>query len=175
MRGEDLGPVTERVFEREGDEAPALIREWRSKLERPGQFVLLWTGVVRCEWGHLGWGALSTSLGPEAEGKAVRDVPAVKAERMLAPLAHEGRVAMMQRLFEKPRTAGELTRETGLRGGGLYHHLRELQHAGYVMQEDGLYRLTRLGCQLLVSLLCMADQVIEDRGERGLEVGAHWR
>jgi hypothetical protein len=61
-----------------------------------------------------------------------------------------------------------------LRGGGLYHHLKELAHAGYVAQLAGRYRLTRLGRQLLVSILCMADEVVEDQGDQGLEVGADW-
>lgn len=174
MRAEEIGEVTVKMFERQEGEPPALIREWGSKLQRAGQFILLWTGVVRREWGDLGWGCLSTSLGREATGKAVPNISAAKVERMLAPLAHEGRIAMMQVLFERALPAGELSKVTGLRGGGLYHHLRELQHSGYVKREGGCYGLTRLGCQLLVSVLCMADEVIEDRGEEGLEVGAKW-
>jgi DNA-binding transcriptional ArsR family regulator len=159
MQAKQLGPVTEAMF-----------------LKAAGQFVCLWAGVIRREKGQLGWGCLSTRLGGRRPARAAaQEMSAAAVERLLSPLAHEGRVRIMQALFQRTLTASALSRATGFGGGGLYHHLRELEHADYVVSDRGKYRLTQLGCELLVTVLSMANEVIEDRGKRGLGVGTHWQ
>ena len=61
--------------------------------------------------------------------------------------SNENRVRILQALLSGARTSSELARETGLEGGQLYHHLRELMLAGYVEAvERGKYALTPKGC-----------------------------
>ena len=176
MQAKDFGPVTESMFQREEGQAPAFVREWGGRLSTPGEFICFWGGVIHRREGDLGWGCFTTRFGAPAGGQdAVRGMSAAAVERLLAPLAHEGRVRIMQVLFRNPLSASELSEATGFRGGGLYHHLRELAHADYVASQGGRYRLTDLGRELLVTVLSMTNEVIEDRGERGLGVGARWQ
>jgi predicted transcriptional regulator len=101
-------------------------------------------------------------------------VAASRVERLLSPLAHEGRVSIMQALWRGSLSASELAGATGYRGGALYHHLRELDHAAYVASEGGSYRLTDWGRQLLLTAACLAEQLVVDDGERGLTFRGDW-
>ncbi len=176
MEANELGPISVSMFQSGEGEAPAIIREWGARLRVPGEFVCWWTGVIRRRKGDLGWGCLTTYLGTAGGGQAaIQQMSSAAVERLLVPLAHEGRIRIMQALFADPLSPSELTKATGFQGGGLYHHLRELEHADYIASGGGRYRLTNLGCELLVTVLSMANEVIKDRGERGLGVGAHWQ
>ena len=177
MQAKELGPISVSMFQRGEGEAPAIIREWGGRLSTPGEFVSYWAGVIhRRQRGDLGWGCLTMYFGRPGAGQApIQEMSSSAVERLLAPLAHEGRVRIMQALFGDPLSPSELSKATGFQGGGLYHHLRELEHADYIASEGGKYRLTNLGCELLVTVLSMANAVIEDRGERGLGVGAQWQ
>jgi len=66
--------------------------------------------------------------------------------------------------------SSKLSESTGLKGGGLYHHLKELLYAGYVSENKGPFSLTNLGRQLLIAMALIARQVIVDRGHDGLGV-----
>lgn len=176
MDASEIGPITDAMFERAEGQAPALIREWMERLAGPGELVMLWTGVVRRRSGCLGWGSLFTICGERGdEGLPREDADAEAVERLLSPLAHAGRVRIMQALADGPLSPSQLSADTGFQGGALYHHLRELQYAAYVAKEHGRYRLTQLGTQLLVTMTCLAGEVIEDRGEQGLAVGSDWQ
>ena len=59
----------------------------------------------------------------------------------------------MQALSDGPLSSSDLSAATGYQGGALYHHLKELQYAAFVTQQDGRYRLTELGLRLLLMLL----------------------
>jgi len=175
MKGDRIGPVTEAIFRRKEGEPPAVIREWASHLKHAGEFIFFWAGAFHGDRG-AGWACLATHFGEKRSARAaVQNMSAAAVERLLGPLAHEGRVRIMQALFQRTLTASALAKATGFAGGGLYHHLRELQLADYVVSEGGKYRLTRLGCELLITVLSMANEVIEDRGQRGLGVGTHWQ
>jgi DNA-binding transcriptional ArsR family regulator len=100
----------------------------------------------------------------------VTNTPAANVERLLSPLAHEARIRILQAIFPAPRSSGELSDLTGLRGGNLYYHLRELIHAEYVTEREGAYDLTGLGLQMLITVTTVASKVVEDRGEEGLLV-----
>lgn len=187
MSKNEAGPITTSMFRRKEGEPPAVIKEWGETLHSPGDFVCYWAGAIRrspegTAWarggppGDLGWGCFMTRrLDEPGESKGVREMSAAAVERLLSPLAHEGRVRIMQALFDGPLGASQLADATGFHGGGLYHHLRELEYADYIASEDGGYRLTNLGCELLVTVLTMATMAIEDRGERGLGVSAMWQ
>jgi DNA-binding transcriptional ArsR family regulator len=171
-----VGPLTDALWGRpDPGGPPAVAREWHEKLREPGQYVLLWGGVVKRRADVVSWLSLHTHCGePRPADGRVRNTPATSVERMLAPLAHEGRIRIMQALAEGPLAAGALSEATGFRGGALYHHLRELKYAAYVTDERGQYCLTQLGHQLLVTMTCLAGQVISDEDERGLAVASGW-
>jgi DNA-binding transcriptional ArsR family regulator len=104
----------------------------------------------------------------------VKSTSPAKVERLLSPLAHEGRIKIMQALYDEPLSASDLAAATGFQGGGLYHHLRELKYAAYVRDTSGRYALTELGRQLLVTMTLIARQAIVDRGEEGLAAASVW-
>jgi DNA-binding HxlR family transcriptional regulator len=178
----DIGPITAGAFY--GEPPPAIIREWHEFVRKPGDFILLWAGANRMHsktGNTLSWSSLSISGGEEPtpedfeSGKVQCGLfdPSIgaKVERMLSPLAHEGRISLMGAMFRSPKTSSELSEKTGLRGGNLYYHLKELIHAGYVQDIDNAYALTDLGRQLLLTLTSIASQAVKDRGEQGLAVG----
>ncbi|RLF04121.1 MAG: hypothetical protein DRK00_07415 [Thermoprotei archaeon] len=79
--------------------------------------------------------------------KEVRRAQPKRIVRALAPLTNENRVKILLSLLEGPKSASELAQETGLEGGPLYHHIKELMLAGYVESpERGVYVLTTSGC-----------------------------
>jgi len=43
-----------------------------------------------------------------------------------------------------------------------------------VQDRRGSYALTDLGWQLLVTVRCIAECVVQDKGEQGLAVGPNW-
>ncbi|MDO4262792.1 MAG: helix-turn-helix domain-containing protein [Deinococcus sp.] len=69
-----------------------------------------------------------------------RDWSAVSAS--LAALGHPLRLALLRAALEGPQPASVLGEQVGLSGGQLYHHLRELQAAGWLQaQARGPYRV----------------------------------
>ncbi len=170
-----IGPLTSAMGKAKKGERPAIIVEWDRQLQHPGQFVFMWAAATKRRANCLSWLWFFVHTGDERpEGDFVTQTPAANVERMLSPLAQEGRVRIMQALWRGPLTASGLSEATGFRGGALYHHLKELKYAAYVADEDGSYRLTDLGHQLLLTVTCIASKAIEDRGEEGLAVATDW-
>jgi len=178
-----LGPITNAALERQKQGPPPMIAEWHEAMKGAGDYVLLWAGAVRLGEGRgdRSWSCLWVNTGyppPDEKGepkrKSATDADAAaKVECLLTPLAHEARVRLMQALYDGPRGASELTAATDLRGGNLYHHLKELIHADCVCEQDGGYALTNTGRYLLITMEGLAGQFIEDRDEEGL-VGKTW-
>ena len=184
-----LGPVTEAAFiarDRKEHTPPPMIQEWGEALEGPG-FVLLLAGAWRgaSEPGKLSWGHLIVSSSgpplppPRPEEQEQRSPTtdarvAAKVERLLAPLAHESRVRIMQVLCEGNCTSSELSVATGLTGGNLYHHLRDLIHAGYVRELAKGYALSNVGLQLLLTVTGIAGEAVQDKEAEGLVIGETW-
>lgn len=181
-----LGPVTEAALantDTERQTPPPLIQEWDEALGELGGFILLWAGASRgadrsnsTSWSSL---TINTRTPPAAgENEADQDdIPptrdpscAARAERMLSPLAHESRIRIMQALYQETLGSSALSEATGLRGGNLYHHLRELVYAGYVRDDSSGYSLTNTGRPLLVTVTCLASKLVEDRDHEGLVV-----
>ena len=177
-----VGPITDAALEQaHPDSGQSRIEdEWMQSLAQDGDFLLLWGGAFRTTW-RAGdreepFGITWHSLCFSGDGKAeqVVDAPAANVEMMLSSLAHEGRVRLLQALFGGPKATSQLSEATGLRGGNLHYHLKELVHAHYAEQRDGLYRLTERGAQMLITVTCLARVCVEDQGERGLVVSG-WR
>ena len=178
-----IGPLTENVMNMstEGGGVPALIGEWHGAVREPGDFILFWGGAERgaTETDTRSWAWMNTAIADPADPGEQNEEPsgppaglglAAKVERMLSPMAHESRVRIMQVLLEAARGASDLSEATGLRGGNLYHHLKELTHSGYVGERDGRYVLTILGRQLIITMTCLADRMVQDREQEGLVV-----
>ena len=75
----------------------------------------------------------------------------------------------MQALFQAPLSSAALTKATGLKGGNLHHHLKELIYSSYVRAEEReqerRYILTNLGIHLLMTFAMLAGKIIQDRGD----------
>ena len=179
-----LGPITDEALKRQPDGPPPMIAEWHTAMRERGDYVLLWAGAMRPpgEQGDRSWSSQWVNIGypardEDGDTQRISDTDAesaAKVERLLSPLAHEARVRLLQALYDGPRVSSELTAVTGLRGGNLYHHLKELIHAGHVSERDSGYALTNVGRQLLVTVTCIAGLIIEDRDDEGLVAGSSW-
>jgi len=177
-----VGPLTDAALEpaAEGSGQSRIELEWMDSLRHDGDFLMVWGGAFKTRWegeegaGPFGitWHGLCFSDTGKAE--QVVDTPAAHVELILSSLAHEGRIRLLQTLFVGPKTSGRLTEATGLRGGNLHYHLKELIHAHYVEQRHGAYRLTERGAQLLITMTCLARVCVQDQGKRGLAVKG-WR
>jgi len=171
----DKAPITKAALGEPGTEGPPpMDREWHELIKSDQDVTFLWAGAWRRGETYLGWSWHWTWVEGEVDHDAYPH-PAVRAsaasvERMLSPLAHEARVKLMQTMYDGPKAAAQLSEATGLKGGNLYYHLKELLHASYVKEAEGGYDLTPLGCQLLLTVAAIADKVVEDRGEQGLLV-----
>jgi DNA-binding transcriptional ArsR family regulator len=176
MGAPEIGPITTALGEAEEGKPPAIIREWYDKLHHPGNFVFLWAAATRRSDSRChGWLNMVTHFGEEEPAPdLVTTTPGANVEVMFSPLAHEGRIRIMQALWPGPLTASGLTAATGFTGGGLYHHLKELKYASYITDRESGYNLTPLGRQLLLTVTCLASQVVVDRGEEGLAVAPAW-
>ncbi len=179
-----VGPITQNAFGGKGP--PAICVEWNRGLTEPGEFILVWAGACRSlsprDPGTLSWSWIHERLilpdeepVEQEESCARPEDPtlAVKVERMLSPLAHESRVRILQALYESHKSSTELSEATGLKGGNLYHHLRDLLNSAYVCEKEPGYGLTGLGRQLLITFTCIASQVVQDRDGEGLVIGGH--
>ena len=180
MREWDDAPVTKAaLWASRGEQCPsALEREWSSILRHPKDVIFLSAGAFEYAGRPHSWTALWWHVGDESAPEsslppALRTAPA-SVERLLSPLAHEARIGLMQAMYSGAKSAAELTAATGLKGGNLYYHLKELMHAVYVEEQAGGYKLTPLGCQMLITVASIAEVVVKDRGEEGLLMTTDW-
>ncbi|MGE5652944.1 MAG: ArsR/SmtB family transcription factor [Bacillota bacterium] len=63
-------------------------------------------------------------------------LPVDQLTRFANAFTNAGRIAILYALAKGPLTSAELSTQTGLQGGQLYHHLRELIHSGMVVSEE---------------------------------------
>jgi DNA-binding transcriptional ArsR family regulator len=64
--------------------------------------------------------------------------PDYKVAQILSVLGSEVRLAILRHLLDAPKTAAEIVAALSLKTTGqAYHHLRELERAGYVKQKEG--------------------------------------
>ncbi len=120
--------------------------------ETPGRGVVF-VGAVEWEGDKVRESSL-TVIGLED----VETCPPRRVADAASPLANEHRVRILQELLKGPKTASELSEATGLEGGQLYHHLKELAFAGYLETvERGKYALTGRGAMALRALAAVAS------------------
>ncbi len=106
------------------------------------------------------------SIGKSA-AEAVQKVPAMDAERLLAPLASAERIDILYLLAEEPRYHQDLMELSGLKPGTLPHHLKQLEEAGYVTQERvrGRYLITIPGRMALKLAEYLHNQMVSGIGK----------
>ena len=167
-------PVTMSVLAPADEKGrPALALEWRELAKNDQDAIFLWAGEWNRKGAGIGWIWIWRNTGEREAGHPAlaTSTSASSVERLLSPLSHEARIRLMQAIYGGAKTSGELAEATGLRGGNLYYHLKELMYAAYVKESDGGYDLTGLGCQMLLTVTAIAANVVKDRGEEGLVVG----
>jgi DNA-binding transcriptional ArsR family regulator len=177
-----VGPLTDAALDQARPDCgqSKIENEWMQSLKHDGDFLLFWGGALKAQWVTaekaepfgITWHALVFS--DTGRSEQVAETPAASVELMLSSLAHEARIRLLQLLYSGPKPSSELSAETGMKGGNLHYHLKELAYAHYVEQRDGLYRLTERGAQMLITVTCLARTMVEDQGERGLVVSG-WR
>jgi len=75
---------------------------------------------------------------------------------LLDALGHEQRIRILLKLLGGEATHKMLSKETGLKAGPLYHHIRELRTAGLVGPKvRDLYTLTRKGRRAIMSAMAI--------------------
>ena len=104
--------------------------------------------------------------------------PDYKVAQALSALGSETRLGILRRLLDAPQTAAELVAALGFKTTGqAYHHLRELERAGYVKQREGgryHFDLAR-GRVYLTALALAADAGAEEPDENPGEAPAPLR
>lgn len=94
--------------------------------------------------------------------------PDYKVAQILSVLGSEVRLSLLRHLLDAPKTAAELVAEVGLKTTGqAYHHLRELERAGYIDQKSGgRYHFNlNIGRVYLTALALAADAGAEEPDE----------
>lgn len=112
-------------------------------------------GAIQIEGKHHKWWSIRYD---GAVDKLLRN-PDYKVAQILSVLGSEVRLAMLRSLLTSAKTVAELVVELGLgTTGQAYHHLRELERAGYVEQRSGkwYFDLT-VGRVYLTALALAAD------------------
>ena len=80
-----------------------------------------------------------------------------RVAKLLSPFSSEQRILILKTLIKGDRSSSELSQETGLEEGQLYHHLKELILAKYIEPKGrGIYLLTEKGQMALLTVLAMA-------------------
>ncbi len=104
----------------------------------------------------------------EAVSKLIAN-PDYKVAQILSVLGSEVRLSILRSLLDAPRTAAELVAALSLNTTGqAYHHLKELERAGYVYQKNGRYHFDIKGGRLYLTALALAaDGGAEDLDEKG--------
>jgi DNA-binding transcriptional ArsR family regulator len=98
------------------------------------------------------------SISWDKEVQDLFDIPCHRVAQVLGVLGNEVRLAILRELVGGPKTVVQLTQTLGMQTTGqAYHHLKELQRAGYVAEKHGdKYRLDmRLG-RVYVAALALA-------------------
>lgn len=76
--------------------------------------------------------------------------------RLCGVLSSRQRIAILRQLVEKPLSSGELADSTGMAGGHLHHHLRELLHLGLLRKTDiGHYVTTNIGVNVYLTVAAL--------------------
>ncbi|MGE5530427.1 MAG: hypothetical protein ACM3X6_14970 [Patescibacteria group bacterium] len=95
------------------------------------------------------------------------DVPEDKIAAVMAPFASEQRIKLLKSLYLGISESGQLKDFTGLTGGQLYHHLKELALAKFLSKQvRGEYGLSSFGYYAFSAIMILVtDLLAEDLPE----------
>ena len=131
----------------------------QSGLDVVGHFGAVEVEGQRCSWWSIRYDEAVTKL---------LSNPDYKVAQILSVLGSEVRLAILRNLLDAPKTAAEIVAGVGLKTTGqAYHHLRELERAGYVQQRaGGRYQIDmKVGRVYLAALALAADAGAEEPEE----------
>lgn len=96
-------------------------------------------------------------------------LPEAQVAAILAPFANEQRVKLLKALYLGLTESGQLKEFTGLTGGQLYHHLKELALARFLSREvRGEYRLSSFGYYAFSALMILAAELLGEEMDEEL-------
>jgi len=112
--------------------------------------IVIYSGVLQVK------GGASTGWDTSARLNELLDCPSKRVAQLLQCLSSEQRIDLMKALFRGNKAPSDLVKETGVEGGQLYHHLKEMMFAGMVDSKSrGLYKLNVNGVQALFTSLLL--------------------
>jgi DNA-binding transcriptional ArsR family regulator len=146
--------VANEVLKKKAEDAIAALAECGADVV--GHF-----GAAKVEGRHQWW----WSIRYDDSVAKLGDNPDYKVAQILSVLGSEVRLAILRTLLAAPKSAAEIITSVGLKTTGqAYHHLRELERAGYIEQRSGgryHFDMDR-GKVYLTSLALAADAGAED-------------
>ena len=90
-------------------------------------------------------------------------LPEEQVAAVLAPFANAQRVKLLKALYLGISESGQLKEFTGLTGGQLYHHLKELALAKFLSRKvRGEYRLSSFGYYAFSALMILVASLLEE-------------
>lgn len=118
-------------------------------------------GGITTETGRITW--WSVYSGDDTVDRLLAN-PVYRVAQILSVLGSEVRLSILRCLLPASKTAAEIVSELGLgTTGQAYHHLRELERAGYVLQKSGKWHFDmRRGRVYLTALALAADAGAEE-------------
>jgi len=98
------------------------------------------------------------SISWDKEVKDLFAIPCHQVAHVLGVLGNEVRLAILRELIDGPKTVVQLTKTLGMQTTGqAYHHLKELQRAGYVAEKkSGKYSIDMRFGRIYVAALGLA-------------------
>jgi DNA-binding transcriptional ArsR family regulator len=100
----------------------------------------------------------SHSVRSEESVEGLLKLPDYKVAQVLSVLGSEVRLAMLRSMLWEPKTAAELVTQLQLgTTGQAYHHLRELERAGYIEQREGRYHFAKGFMSVYLIALALAS------------------
>lgn len=117
-----------------------------------------YSGQLRFGGSHAIWEPQERSL------TRLLELPADKAAKVLAALGHKQRLDILQQLLQEPLTGTEIVERLHMgTTGQLYHHLKALQGAGLLVQEErgGRYRVVHDRILPLLLLMAAASDLLD--------------
>lgn len=80
----------------------------------------------------------------------------ISTARFCLALSHEHRINLLKTLTEGEKTTSQLSDAVGLEGGPLYHHLKELINAKFVvLKERSVYKITPQGFDAMMTITAL--------------------
>ena len=119
-----------------------------------GQDVVGHFGALQIDGQRRSWWSIRYD---HAVAKLLKN-PDYRVAQILSVLGSEVRLAILRNLLDGPKVAAEIVSEVGLKTTGqAYHHLRELERAGYIKQKaGGRYHFDMSGGRVYLAALALA-------------------